>query len=418
MSKGKGKGRSANKGAVSGGATNKGGGKGSTSTSLCACCGKEGHLKRECYHVKKECNTCSRVGHLAHMCRATVPPPSQEPREHVPGMPRKSYAEAARMTSWPCPTCHEWVKGELNACQQVNCKGKRLLPKTTGEVKENSFLPKNFQRLGPATATTDEDAEMQDEEQQEKEEKARTFVALCKEMGNASMIEHAEKTLRELMKTRTVAKEADPRTALTCASALFKMQNLHKQWAVENDKSMADEIAKMCNFEKNTALHREKEIARHKREMEAIDAESLVKLAAFKQATEAREQRYQQNLAQGKLDLDKIAAAQQDGSNRETRVAAAPEFPASPQEEKGAPEMDLLSMSRQRRDAMQEELKIICAKEDEEVVRKETERLQAEEVAAEKLRLQTEADRMQVEDAAKRERQGINEASIDKKQKK
>ena len=39
---------------------------------LCKCCGKNGHLKKDCWHKDKLCQHCGKGGHLGYMCHATV----------------------------------------------------------------------------------------------------------------------------------------------------------------------------------------------------------------------------------------------------------------------------------------------------------------------------------------------------------
>jgi hypothetical protein len=391
LSKGKGKGRYVSRDQGDGSATGKAGGKGAKTASHCTCCGNSGHHKRECYHVKKQCNKCARTGHLAHMCTASDPVPSQEPREHVPGLPRKTYAEATKMTPWTCPICTSWMDGALVACQQVNCKGKRPTVKTTPEAKESTLLSKNFLKLGPAIPVTDSDTVMVDTEQQGKEDQARALIAMLKTMGMDSMLAEAESNLQAVLAARPAAPEADPRTAMTCESERFRLNNVLKQWKADNERAKAAEVEKMCKFEKDTLAFRENEIARHKRDLEAIDTKARAAMEGFKQSTEEREQRYLQNLAKYQVDVARIDQALHHLGNREAIVEEEQDIFV---EVKSGPEVDIMLMDRKGRDAIWNQLVALKAKEHEETATKEKEMQQASEHIAEEKRRLAEVARM------------------------
>jgi hypothetical protein len=42
----------------------------SGNSNTCYCCGKSGHVKKNCYMREKKCNLCNRVGHISTVCRA------------------------------------------------------------------------------------------------------------------------------------------------------------------------------------------------------------------------------------------------------------------------------------------------------------------------------------------------------------
>ena len=85
-SKGKGKGNGKAKGKGHGKASSdrkgkgKGGekGKGKVDTMLCHCCGHDNHLKKDCWHISKECANCGGTGHLSAMCNKPMKDKTQD----------------------------------------------------------------------------------------------------------------------------------------------------------------------------------------------------------------------------------------------------------------------------------------------------------------------------------------------------
>ena len=128
----------------------------------CLCCGKNGHLKKECRLKDTVCKNCGKVGHVAQIChndqKAKADPPT--------------YAEAVQRTKlieatgyiWKCLdlNCKQWMHSEKSS----KCTSCSLPRPKESKPEQFNLEERDLMKLPKATAeaierlTTEEEDEL------------------------------------------------------------------------------------------------------------------------------------------------------------------------------------------------------------------------------------------------------------------
>jgi hypothetical protein len=218
----------------SGGVTRKGSGKGSAS-SLCVCCGNTEHLKKECFHAKKTCNTCGKIGHLSHVCKASPVAPTNEPKSRVPGAQR-SYAEVAKQQDmWLCHSCNRFVMDGRNACQGVGCHAKRPAPTAVVQPSASTALSKSFLKDCPATDAEELNSLTDDAAWNAEISRMLGLIEYLKANGGAKELPAAQESLRLLEESKPTAKTPDLKSQAKCSTEHFRLRALMEKGVLANE---------------------------------------------------------------------------------------------------------------------------------------------------------------------------------------
>ena len=131
----------------------KGAGKGKTDKDKaeeeCLCCGKQGHLKKTCWHKDKKCTICGIAGHLSYMCKQ-----GEDQNKDCDNKDDKKAKE--EKVPWECYTCWATNADEhVLKCRTKDCKGESPKKSFKDVLTDTpSALSKNTKKL-----MSDEDAE-------------------------------------------------------------------------------------------------------------------------------------------------------------------------------------------------------------------------------------------------------------------
>ena len=182
-----------------------GGGKGAgkarpkPTSESCKCCGKVGHLKKECRFREKACNTCGKTGHLAAICRDNDHATTNTTKTTTTSPEPKTIADASKHAivintdpPWVCSVCYAVVADQkLTKCPKPNCHAKRLMPEKTEAPPKNLITKEALKVIDGDGGKIDEEKRKAEIEQWEKTRDD------AKEKGWAIILEHAEKRLEE-----------------------------------------------------------------------------------------------------------------------------------------------------------------------------------------------------------------------------
>jgi hypothetical protein len=292
--KGKGKGYGPNAGKGKGPSQQKGTTNGSSVSTLCRCCGRTGHPKKECFHLAKLCRNCGIKGHLAHMCTKDTPAPDTGPKNRVPGANAPSYANVLTANlPWVCQKCNTFSVDGSATCQIGGCNGKRIIVQPPKQSREHSCLSKQFvQACEVLPGTTAGKDAMSDEEYLKAEEILRNQITQCRTLGYSDAEALYADQLKALEKTRPTTPVADLKTVQACLMERVKVQNLIQKSVAAHEEERLKHQKELTDFQTNYVAGQASLAERHKRECEAIVAVHQQRLADMETAELAREARY------------------------------------------------------------------------------------------------------------------------------
>ena len=165
--KGKGKGKNG-KGDKGKGRTmkgDKGQGKGKGTDDLtCACCGKEGHAKQECWHPET-CSNCGKPGHLGYMCNQPKKEEDGEVAVQQDNGDKKKQQEEKE--TWECSEC--WATNadiNLRKCRTKSCCGQSPNDAREAAAAPQDETPSALSKNTKSMMSSEDDTERDEQDQE------------------------------------------------------------------------------------------------------------------------------------------------------------------------------------------------------------------------------------------------------------